>query len=174
MIHQQALMAALRSMQPGIGASQPFRPSTSADRAWRIAHSATNQTMEAKLAPPRKSLSHLRASGTYHKNPGRYSGWNEPIEEALGDPSEWLSKAATDAWLDMVPSMPWLRRSHRFIMEIASILTSKMAAGELGVPGMNLLRIVMGKLGATPADFSRIDWTPPATDDEDPAVKYFR
>jgi hypothetical protein len=127
------------------------------------------------LAPPRKPLYLAHLTGAVAKNPQRYRARHEPSGFGpLGEPSEWLSDGAKNAWREMVPTMPWLNTTHRFIVEIAAILTAKMAAGELGVPGMQLLRVVLGKLGASPADFGRVKWAPPVEDDDDPAAEYFR
>lgn len=43
-----------------------------------------------------------------------------------------------------------------------------MQTGALGVPGMQLLRQVLGQLGATPVSAGKINWSPEAADpDED-------
>jgi hypothetical protein len=73
----------------------------------------------------------------------------------------------------MVPDLPWLRYCHRGIVGITAILTAKLATGELCVSGMNCLRQCLGKLGATPADFAKVNWSP-TTDDDVPAAEYFR
>jgi hypothetical protein len=72
----------------------------------------------------------------------------------------------------MVPHMPWLNTTHRFIVELAAILTAKMADGSLGVPGMQLLRVTLGKLGATPADRNKVSWAESEADE--PGSEYFR
>jgi hypothetical protein len=127
------------------------------------------------MAKPRKPLSLLRATGTFAKNPGRYSGRNEPlVTDPIGGPPDWLPDGAKVAWRELTPTWPWLNRSHRGITEIACILAAKLADGTLGVPGMQLLRVTLGQLGATPADFAKVNWMPPAGDDEDAGSEYFR
>ncbi|AIC27063.1 hypothetical protein IE4771_CH01946 [Rhizobium etli bv. mimosae str. IE4771] len=122
---------------------------------------------------PRQSVAQARASGALYKNSKRYENRAEPlVSEPLGDPPGWMPAEAADAWLDLSHRLPWLNRSHRGITEIASILVARMAAGTLGVPGMNLLRIVLGQMGATPAT-SRFAVTP-EPEDEDPAAEFFR
>ena len=83
-----------------------------------------------------------------------------------------MKRAEADQWRDFERRLPWLNRSHRGIAEIASILAAKMAAGELGVPGLNLLRLTLGQLGATPATAHKV--SVPEPPEEDPADKYFR
>lgn len=124
------------------------------------------------MAPPRKSKAQAALSGALYKNPQRYRERSEPLITApLGDPSAWLKPEAAEAWEDFRVRMPWLNKSHRGITELASILQSRMAAGVLGVPGMNLLRLVLGQMGATPAA-SRFA-VEAVVESEDPADQYF-
>jgi hypothetical protein len=67
--------------------------------------------------------------------------------------------------------LPWLNRSHRGITQIAAMLVAKMAAGTLGVPGMNLLRITLGQLGASPVTAHKVAMSDSSADD--PAAHYF-
>jgi hypothetical protein len=121
----------------------------------------------------RQSLAQARATGAFYKNSKRYENRAEPlVTEPVGDPPDWMRAEAATAWEDFRQRLPWLNRSHRGITEIASILIARMAAGTLGVPGMNLLRQCLGSMGATPAT-SRFTLTP-EKEDEDPAAKYFR
>lgn len=107
------------------------------------------------------------ASGTYAKNPSRYAARKEHnVAEPLGDAPGWLSQRAREAWLDFELRLPWLNFSHRGIVEIASILVAKLRSGELGVPGMQLLRVTLGQLGATPADFRRVAYEPALAGDD--------
>lgn len=120
------------------------------------------------MAPPRKPLAAAIASGAFYKNPGRYKNRREPVDDRpIGEPPEWLSPAAQTAWRELVPDLPWLRYCHRGIVGLTAIQIAKMRTGELGIPGMNLLRQCFGKLGATPADFSRVGWTPEGGDEDD-------
>lgn len=121
---------------------------------------------------PRKSLAQARVSGAYAKNPGRYKRRNEPrVGEPIGDPPDWMTPAQKVAWRQYAAALPWLNYSHRCMLEITSYLAARMAAGELGVSGMNLLRQCLGQLGATPADASKVQ----QFDDEDDPIsqEYF-
>jgi hypothetical protein len=119
-------------------------------------------------------LEALRLSGTYDKNKGRYSNRREQVDDRpLDEPPQWLSPAAQEAWREMASNLPWLRYCHRSIVGITALLVGKMSAGELGVPGMSLLRQCLGKLGATPADALRVGYEAPEVAKDDPAEKYF-
>jgi phage terminase small subunit len=106
---------------------------------------------------PRQSLAQAHLSGALYKDPQRYKTRHEPlVTEPVGDPPDWLKPAAQAQWRELAATLPWLNMSHRGIVGIAAILAAKMADGTLGIPGMNLFRIVMGKLGATPESAAKV------------------
>ncbi|MBZ9741012.1 MULTISPECIES: hypothetical protein [unclassified Mesorhizobium] len=109
-------------------------------------------------------------TGYSMKHPERFRpGSNLPPEytDPIGEPPHWLAAEAQTAWREFADSLPWLNRSHRGITSIASLLSGSMERGELGISGMNLLRLCLGSMGATPADFSKVGWSPAAEDDDD-------
>lgn len=119
------------------------------------------------MAPPRKPLALARLTGAIAKNPQRYRDRIEPkVSATLGPPPKWLKPEARVAWNELDDRLPWLDMSHRCIVGLASYLQAKVRDGTLGVPGMNLLRQILGQLGATPVSSSKINWSP-ATDDPD-------
>lgn len=112
------------------------------------------------MAPPRKSLVHARISGAMAKNPQRYRARREPlVTEPIGDPPDWMKDDVAEQWGELSDSLPWLNRSHRCTVAIASILMAKHAAGTAGIPALQLLRVVLGSLGANPVDASKIALT---------------
>jgi hypothetical protein len=114
------------------------------------------------------------ASGAYAKNPARFRGRNEPnVDDPIGDAPDWLGADAKAAWHQYAATLPWLNQSHRAIVEIASVLKGRLAAGTLGVPGMQLLRVTLGQLGATPADVHKVNWAPTVADEVDRVAQYF-
>jgi hypothetical protein len=81
-------------------------------------------------------------------------------------------KAAGDAWAEFEAELPWLNRSHRCLVGIASIARAELASGCADAKMLNLLRQCLGQMGASPADASKI--TMPGEDKAvDPADKYF-
>jgi len=58
-------------------------------------------------------------------------------------------------------------------MAITALLAGRMRLGTLPDSGLNLLRLCLGQLGATPADFSKVGWVPPAEED-DGLADYFK
>src|SRR5690606_13972147 len=98
-----------------------------------------NSNYGGKMARPRISLAQAAITGAIYKDPKRFRGRNEPqVGDPLGDPPDYLPDAEAEAWRDFALTLPWLNRSHRAIVHIASHLTARLQAGTLGVPGMQL------------------------------------
>lgn len=82
----------------------------------------------------------------------------------LGAPSTWLNEAQALAWASFQRELPWLCERDRALVEIASVIRSRLMSGEdVGVQALNLLRQALGQMGATPADATRV---PAGSDDE--------
>ena len=113
------------------------------------------------------------ATGRVFHDPKRFENRKEPaFTGPLGPPPAWLKKAAGDAWEAFDDELPWLNRSHRCIVGIASIARAEHAAGCADTKMLNLLRQCLGQLGATPSDASKIT-LPNDEDERDPSDKYF-
>ena len=123
---------------------------------------------------PRTPLAKAKATGQDIIHSTRFRNRKEPESAGpLGPPPAWLKKPAADAWEAFDDELPWLNRSHRCIVGIASIARAELTAGNADIKMLVLLRQCLGQLGATPADASKI--TLPDEDDEveDPSSKYF-
>jgi hypothetical protein len=124
---------------------------------------------------PRTPLAKAKATGRTLHDPGRFKNRKEPVvKHPLGKPPKWMKNASQiEAWKTLASEIPWLNSSHRAIVGIASQLLGKLIANEeISVNGLNLLRLCLSQLGATPVDASKIT-LPEEEDDEDPANKYF-
>lgn len=120
------------------------------------------------MAPPRKPLALAHLSGAVAKNPQRYRSRTEPrVSMPLGAPPEWLKPEAKEAWLELEARLPWLDMSHRCIVALAAYLQAKVCEGGLGIPGMQVLRQILGQLGATPVSAAKINWAPEIDDPDD-------
>jgi hypothetical protein len=91
----------------------------------------------------------------------------------LGPPPAWLKEPAADAWEAFDDELPWLNRSHRCIVGIASIARAELATGCADTRMLTLLRQCLGQLGATPSDSSKVSVPDGEKDDTDPSEKYF-
>jgi hypothetical protein len=124
---------------------------------------------------PRTPLAKAKATGRTLHDPGRFKNRKEPPPNGpLGKPPKWMKgPTQIEAWNTFADELPWLNRSHRALVGIASDIRGKLMAGDdLSVNALNLLRLTLGQMGATPVDSSKIT-VPEEEDDEDPAAKYF-
>ncbi|MBY5585299.1 hypothetical protein [Rhizobium leguminosarum] len=124
------------------------------------------------MARPRNPLGKAKAEGRETINAGRFKGRKEPKANGpLGAPPKWLvdtdASKAKSAWLLFQKEIPWLTQSHRMLVGMASHVQGAIMAGqEVGVQRMNFLRQVLGQMGATPSDASKIT-VPDDEDDKD-------
>jgi hypothetical protein len=107
---------------------------------------------------PRTPTTKARTEGRHLKNPQRYRR-NDPTSDDLGDPPRWLTVPQAAAWREFAGELPWLNRSHRAIVEIASVVRARLQSGdEVGTKAMSLLRLCLSSMGATPVDASKVAW----------------
>jgi hypothetical protein len=100
-------------------------------------------------------------------------GRGVPKGHSLGGPSHHLTLYEWRAFERFRAELPWLKESHRALVELAAMLRGQLLDPEF--PGLNLktmqeLRRCLGQLGATPADESRI---PHGDEEEDPDEAFF-
>jgi hypothetical protein len=114
------------------------------------------------MARPRNPLAKAKTEGRDKVNAGRFKGRKEPKGNGpLGAPPKWLTDSETikakSAWLLFQNEIPWLTESHRMLVGMAANIQGRiMANQDVGVQAMNLLRQILGQMGATPADASKI------------------
>jgi hypothetical protein len=123
----------------------------------------------------RTPLAKAKATGQTLNHATRYKSRKEPVvKDPLGKPPKWMKKPSQlEAWKTLASEIPWLNSTHRAVVGIASEVLGKLIANEeVSINGLNLLRLCLSQLGATPVDSSRIT-LPEEEDDEDPAAKYF-
>jgi hypothetical protein len=124
---------------------------------------------------PRTPLAKAKATGRTLHDPKRFKDRKEPaVKDPLGNPPRWMKNASQiEAWQTLASEIPWLNSTHRAVMGIAAQLLGKLIANEeISVNSLNLLRLCLSQMGATPVDASKISM-PDEEDDEDPASKYF-
>ncbi|MDA9487946.1 hypothetical protein [Bradyrhizobium sp. CCBAU 11361] len=127
------------------------------------------------MARPRVPLIKAETTGRVLRNPQRFKNRKEPPSYGpLGEPPAWMKKATDrEAWNTIAAELPWLNKSHRSLVGIAATIQGRLIAGEeVGVKGMNLLRMILGQMGATPCDASKVRM-PDETNEDDPSAKYF-
>ncbi|OHV84166.1 hypothetical protein [Rhizobium sp. LCM 4573] len=124
------------------------------------------------MARPRTPLAKAKAEGRDKINAGRFKDRSEPDAKGpLGKPPIWLKDTeqnkARSAWLIFEREIPWLTESHRMLVGMAANIQGRIMAGQdVGVQAMNLLRQMLGQMGATPSDASKIT-VPDAGEEKD-------
>lgn len=114
------------------------------------------------MARPRNPLAKASAEGRTITHPTRFKGRKEPKANGpLGNPPAWIKDTADikakAAWNLFAKELPWLNESHRTLVGMAANIQGRIMAGqEVGVQAMNLLRQMLGQMGATPSDASKI------------------
>lgn len=124
----------------------------------------------------RTPLMKAAATGRAVHDPKRFKLRREPVvTQPLGPPPKWMKgKGQMEAWNTFARDLPWLNRSHRAFVSIASEMQGRIIVGEeLPVSGYNLLRICLGQLGATPTDSSKVSMPDDESTGEDPSKQYF-
>jgi len=112
------------------------------------------------------------ATGAAKRNPARFAGRSAPQTGPLGPVPSWMSADQAAAWELFRAEYPWLQRSDRCLVEIATILRARVLAGEdIGAAGLNQLRLCVGAMGGSPADRAKV--TMVEEPDEDPLEAYF-
>jgi hypothetical protein len=128
------------------------------------------------MARPRVPLIKAKATGRTLRNPKRFAARTEPeIDTPLGTPPKWLKKTGErEAWATLAEEIPWLNSSNRTLVALASGILGRLIDGEeVGTKAMNLLRQMLGSMGATPSDATKIQM-PVEKDEKDPSTKYFQ
>jgi hypothetical protein len=114
------------------------------------------------MARPRTPRAKAAVEASDKKNPQRFKNRTDAKADGpLGNPPAWLKDTpdlkAKAAWKLFEKELPWLNQSHRTLVGMAANIQGRIMAGEdVGVQKMNLLRQMLGQMGATPADASKV------------------
>jgi hypothetical protein len=120
----------------------------------------------------RTPLAKAKATGRTLHDKKRFQDRHEPVvKDPLGDPPKWMKKASQiEAWNTLADEIPWLNHSHRAVVGIASEVLGKLIAGEEpGMNALNLLRLCLSQMGATPTSASNISMPEEENEDDDPS-----
>lgn len=122
------------------------------------------------MPKPRLPVDKADITGAAVKNPGRHAERKKPKgTRPIGEPYKMMSEAEQVQWHEFVRDLPWLNSSHRVILRVACRLAADLDGPDFGVSKAQALGSILSKLGATPADESRVS----APDDEPEEDEFF-
>ena len=109
---------------------------------------------------PRTPVAKAKVLAADQLHPGRHADRRAPSRVVkLGKPSTFLKDGAVVAWESFRRELPWLTEGHRTLVEVASTIRGRMIDGaEVGISALSLLQVCLSKLGATPADESKVNF----------------
>jgi hypothetical protein len=98
-----------------------------------------------------------KITGAAARSPGRHAGRADPKVKPIGAAPAHLSPHGKTAWALFVCELPWLVASDAAMLEVASMVRGEMLAGDLpGVTKLSMYQSVLGKLGASPTDRTKV------------------
>ncbi|RYG88030.1 MAG: hypothetical protein EON59_05700 [Alphaproteobacteria bacterium] len=109
------------------------------------------------MTNPRLPTEKARLTGADVKNPGRHAGRSKHTAmRPIGEPYVKMTEDQKAQWFEFVRDLPWLNCSHRVLLRLACRLTVDMDGDDFGVSKAQALGSILSKLGATPADESKM------------------
>lgn len=113
------------------------------------------------MAKNRIPTKKAEVSGAAIKHPERFRDRQEPTgTRPLGEPYPLMTDKQKECWKELADELPWLNSSHRMIVRVACFLTARIDSGDMGVQATQALSAVLSKLGATPVDSSKVNYSP--------------
>lgn len=114
------------------------------------------------MARSRSPVAKAKVTGADKKNPGRHKARKSAKTGMLGPAPAFLDKHSKKAWTLFKKELPWLKENHRAFMEAICGLRGKIISGAgLSATQTTTYQAMLSKLGATPADESKVmlgDW----------------
>lgn len=126
------------------------------------------------MARARTPTAKAEVSGRTEINPARFKDRKAPQRvRPVGEPYARMTDEQKACWDEFRSELPWLNSGHRTILRMACILAARMdTEPEFGVQATQALSSILSKLGATPADESKVNHG--GEDEEDPADEFFK
>lgn len=121
---------------------------------------------------PRTPKTKAEVSGAALHDPQRFKERKSAKStRSLGDPYLKMTDAQKEAWAELSYELSWLNSSHRPLVRLACLWMAKMDDDDFGVSATQALSSILSKLGATPADESKVNHGD--EEEEDPSSKFF-
>jgi len=123
---------------------------------------------------PRLPAHIARVTGADTRSPGRYAGRADPMVRPLGRPPNRFTATQKQIWDDFGADFPWLGRSDRCLVEIATYLLdqARTLGAEAPIALYAQTRMILGQMGGTPVDRSKV--IAPEEDEVDPTDEFLK
>lgn len=123
------------------------------------------------MARPRLPAAVAEATGADKRSPGRFKDRAKPKVTPLGSPPRSFSAEPKKAWDQFADEMPWLSKSDRTVVQVASRLRAAMETDpEFSMAGFALLRMCLSSMGGRPADRTKV--AAPDDEPDDPLDRF--
>ena len=123
------------------------------------------------MSAPRLPQNVAKTTGAAVKNAGRFAGRKSPKVKSLGIAPKRFNKAQTEIWDEFNADFPWLGRSDRRTVELATLLQFEIqTAPEIMIGVYAQMRMLLSAMGGTPVDRSKI--SAPDDDEKDPSDEF--
>jgi hypothetical protein len=125
------------------------------------------------MARSRTPKDKAEVSGAAAKNPQRFRDRAAPKRtRPVGEPYKNMTESQCEAWAEFSYECPWLTSSDRQLLRLACVYSARMNdEGEIGVSAVNTFSALLSKLGATPADKTKVSHDDSDSDEDD---EFFR
>jgi len=122
---------------------------------------------------PRLPTAKAEVSGSAARSPGRFADRKKPKRaRPLGEPYSKMTEEQKEAWHELSYELPWLTSSHRPVVRLVCYWLARLNNNEpFTASDTSALSSLLTKLGATPADESKVNHS--ADEDEDESDKFF-
>lgn len=123
---------------------------------------------------PRLPQEVAKITGAFAKNAGRFAKRSAPKVKSLGPAPKRFTDEQREIWDEFNADFPWLGRTDRALVEVATNLLDQMRRlGEATPISLYAqMRMILGQMGGTPVDRFKVN----APDDnaDDPADEFFQ
>ena len=124
------------------------------------------------MSRPRLPDSVAKMTGAIEKNAGRFKGRSTPKVKRLGPAPKAFTEDQVELWNEFDADFPWLGRSDRGIVGLATLLQSQINEDPKAAPlaAFAQMRMLLSSMGGTPVDRTKV--SAPDDESDDPADEF--
>lgn len=124
------------------------------------------------MSAPRLPADVAAVTGADKRSPGRFKGRAKPKVLSLGPAPKRFTDEQVAIWDEFNADFPWLGRSDRSLVEVATNLmdTMRTLGDQTPIALYAQMRMILGQMGGTPVDRSKV--AQPDDGDADPTDEF--